>query len=65
MSEGLNKIKTCEREVLQNLLDQCTPKQQIFFKRMYPEGIDKMNSQSIHRAIQQCEATIVRNEMKL
>ena len=64
MGDGLNKIKKYEREVLRSLLNRCTPKQQLFFEKMYPEGIDKMSSQNIYRAIRQSERTIAGNEEK-
>lgn len=65
MSEALNKIKKYEQETLQGLLEQCTQKQQEFFKRMYPEGITNLETKEMHRAIKQCEATIKLNKEKI
>lgn len=62
MSETLNKIKQYEKELLRGLLKQCTQKQQEFFGKMYPEGIDKIDTKSLYRAIQQCEATLKINK---
>ena len=49
-------------ETLKSLLSQCTEKQQKFFTRMYPMGIDEMENHQVRRAIEQCEATIRKNE---
>lgn len=56
-----NVINKHLRPILQKLLSQCTAKQQAFFKRMYPCGIEKMESKQVIRAIDQCEETIKKN----
>lgn len=50
------------RDTLKDLLSQCTEKQQAFFLRMYPEGIDKMSESKIANAIDQCERTVIKNK---
>lgn len=64
MSETLDKIKQFERDSLRNLLNQCTPKQQKFFERMYAGGVDLIPREKILRAIVQCEATIKKNNAR-
>jgi hypothetical protein len=64
MGETLKQIELFERKCLKDLLHQCTEKQQAFFLRLYPEGPDLMAREKISRAIEQCEATIKKNETK-
>jgi len=61
MSEILDKIEIYSRDQLKDLLAQCTEPQQKFFLRMYPLGADEMPQEKIPRAIEQCEATIKKN----
>ncbi len=64
MSEALEKIDKYKREVLKELLSQCTEKQQEFFDHMYIYGIDHMPKDKINWAIIQCENTIKKNNSK-
>ena len=61
MSKTLIELDASYRDSLRQLLSHCTGKQQRFFKRMYPMGIDEMTEQQVRRAIEQCEATIKKN----
>lgn len=70
MSEALQSIKDFRLNTLKELLAQTTEKQQHFFKRMYShknldahieDVVDKIPNGKIDWAIQQCEATIVKN----
>ncbi len=60
---NLHTIDKHLRPILIELLSQCTKKQQAFFKRMYKD-VNTMNVEKIPRAIEQCEATILKNETK-
>jgi hypothetical protein len=60
------------REILKELLSQCTEKQQRRFKQMYAyphldmpinEAVDRMDPNKIDCAISQCENTIRRNKL--
>ena len=64
MNETLKKIDKFKRDELKKLLSQCTVKQQQFFLRLYPGGIDKMGDNMIRWSIIQCAATIKRNKKK-
>ena len=55
------------KKILKKLLPQCTPGEQLMFKRMYchknleaspEEAIDQMNPEKMDWAITQCESTI-------
>lgn len=65
MSEALDEIEQYRRDVLQRLLDQCTPEQQAFFLRMYPGGVEKIPQDKLDWATVQCENTIKKNRKKL
>ena len=55
------KINTLlKREVLRELLNQCTDKQIEFFNRMYID-IEVIPYDKMDFAIRQCEATILKN----
>ncbi|MCK4498919.1 hypothetical protein KAU11_00305 [Candidatus Babeliales bacterium] len=61
MKEGetAEKILAFERAELQNLLNQCTKKQQMFFKRIFPKGVQE---EQLSDAIKLCERTLIRNK---
>ena len=61
MSETLDRLDTEPYIALNKLLDQCTEKQQAFFARIYPMGINGMSASQVRRGIEQCEATIKKN----
>lgn len=61
--KGSNEVSAI-RDLLKDLLNQCTEKQQAFFLRMYPDGVDGMPKEKIPRAIEQVEATIKKNEKR-
>jgi 3-methyladenine DNA glycosylase AlkC len=70
MSEALRKIKEAERdlviykrELLAELLNQCTFEQQTIFIKMY-ESVTNIAESSIEWAIKQCERTIELNKQK-
>jgi len=67
----MNKtFATAGRNILKELLSQCTPEQQLMFKRMYShknldllinDAVDNMEDDKIDNAISQCERTIIKN----
>ena len=61
MSEALKSIKAFKQKTLEDLYNQCKPKQQEFFHRMY-KSIKNFPEDKIDCAIQQCERTIAKNE---
>jgi hypothetical protein len=72
MDNSLN-IKTLGRDILKDLLSQCTEGQQMLFKRMYShdnlerdinDAVDQMPDDKINWAISQCERTVYNNAMK-
>ena len=72
MDNSLN-IKTLGRDILKDLLSQCTEDQQMLFKRMYShddlerdinDAVDQMADDKINWAISQCERTVYNNAMK-
>jgi len=72
MDNSLN-IKTLGRDILKDLLSQCTEDQQMLFKRMYSHDdlernindvVDQMPDDKINWAISQCERTVYNNAMK-
>ena len=64
MSEALDKIDKYKRDILRELLSQCTEKQQEFFDHMYIYGIEKMPKEKLDWAITQCENTVKKNNSK-
>ena len=62
MSETLNRLDGQYRIELLALLGRCTDKQQAFFARMYPMGIEQMTMQKLRRGIEQCEVTLAKAE---
>lgn len=54
----LKQLDAKYEETLVEMFDQLRPEQQDLFRRMYPEGIGKMESRKIRVAIEQCERTI-------
>lgn len=64
MSESLQKIKDYREKILMDLLCQCTKPQQDLFNRMYPGGVEEIEEERIDLAIQQCERTIKKNNLK-
>ncbi len=60
------------RQMIKDLLAQCTEGQQLMFKRMYNhnnpdetsinECVDKMDVSKLDRAMTQCESTVIRNK---
>jgi hypothetical protein len=72
MDNSLN-IKTLGRDILKDLLSQCTEDQQMLFKRMYShddlerdinDAVDQMADDKINWAISQCERTVYDNAIK-
>ena len=61
MSEALKRIENFRIQVLQELYDQCTEKQQELFNRIFTKGINKMPRKDIDGAIELCERTIIKN----
>ena len=64
-------LKNTAKEMLKNLLAQCTEPQQLMFKRMYchenldlpiNEAVDQMEDDKIDWAITQCEKTVLKNQ---
>ena len=64
-------LKNTAKEMLKNLLAQCTEPQQLMFKRMYchenldlpiNEAVDQMEDDKIDWAITQCEKTVLKNK---
>lgn len=62
------------KKILKDLLVQCTPEQQLMFKRMYchtnleasiEEAVDQMDTSKMDHAISQCERSIEKNNQKL
>lgn len=58
------------KQIIKELLSQCTEEQQMFFKRMYGpknlnssinEVVDNMDDSKIDWAISQCERTVEKN----
>lgn len=47
--------------ILKDLLSQCTLKQQQFFLRMYPAGVENIEPEKIPFAIWQCKNTLAKN----
>lgn len=62
MSDTLDRLDATCRDSLRELLNKCTEKQQAFFARLYPMGINNMSERRLRRGIEQCEATIKKNE---
>lgn len=69
----MNKtFATAGRNILKELLSQCTEGQQFMFKRMYShknlelsinESVDNMDDDKIDNAITQCERTVEKNKL--
>lgn len=64
---------TAGKDILKDLLSQCTPDQQMLFKRMYAHenldwdinhAVDEMDATKISWAISQCERTVALNATK-
>ena len=64
-------LKTAAKDILKNLLSECTEGQQMMFKRMYShknlelsinEAVDKMDESKLNWAITQCERTVEKNK---
>jgi len=60
MSQALKRIEDFKQQVLNELLNQCTPEQQNLFDRMYG-NLRKVPKDEFEKAIQQCELTIIKN----
>jgi hypothetical protein len=63
-------LKKAAKDILKNLLAQCTEGQQLMFKRMYchknlelpiDEAVDQIADDKIDWAISQCERTVNKN----
>jgi hypothetical protein len=66
-------LKNTAKEILKELLAQCTEPQQLMFKRMYchknldlpiNEAVDQIAEDKIDWAITQCESTVLKNKQK-
>ena len=64
-------LKTTAKQILKDLLSQCTEGQQTMFKRMYchkklelpiNDAVDKMADDKIDWAITQCERSVAKNK---
>ena len=53
------KVEAFKRGLLKEALDQCTPDQQNFFNRIFPNGVPEKD---IIGAIDLCERTIQKNK---
>lgn len=60
MSDILQKVDQYKRQLVKDLLSQCTDKQIAFFNRMY-KSVDDIPDKKIPWAIQQIENTIAKN----
>jgi hypothetical protein len=67
-----NTFANAGRDILKDLLSQCTAEQQMMFKRMYAHenldwdinrAVDEMDPNKISHAISQCERTVYNNAM--
>lgn len=58
MSAALDRVEAFRRQVLNELLAQCTTPQQDMFKRVYPNGVP---DSKVTEAILLCERTISEN----
>ena len=65
------RLKESGKEILKELLSQCTPPQQFMFKRMYSHNnlelpindvVDNMSDEKLDLAITQVERTIEKNK---
>lgn len=56
-----NQVVEHKRSMIRDLLEQCTEKQQAFFKRLYPMGIEELPEDKMKRAYEQCEDTLIKN----
>lgn len=62
MSEALNKIYKYERQVLADLISQCTEEQQAFFERIHPNcTVENFPQDKLKNAMGLCERTIAKN----
>jgi len=70
-SPALQRIDKFKRDILKELLQECTESQHMNFKRMYShkaldipinEAVDKMADDKIDWAICQCETTVKKNK---
>lgn len=50
------------RGAVRDALAQCTPKQQAFFAKLYPQGIGKLTERKLSTAHDQCLRTIAKNQ---
>lgn len=62
-SENVKRLRKNERDVLKELLAECSQKQQNLFKKMY-NSVDTIPKEKIEWAIVQCENTIRENQLK-
>lgn len=53
-------LQTLRRETNQ-LLAECTEKQQAFFARIFPNGLDKVGEQKLRSAYELCRRTVEKN----
>lgn len=61
-SPTLKSIEEFRIKALRELLNQCTKEQQALFKRGYPyNSLEEMPLAKLERGIEQCEATIEKN----
>lgn len=60
MNEFDNKTKEYKRELIRDILVQCTEKQQEFFNRMYG-SIETIPEDKMRHAYSQCERTLLKN----
>lgn len=73
ISPTLQKVKEFKQSQLIELLNQCTPEQQLFFKRMYShkdlekpieQVVKELPDEKYDWAVCQCETTVNKNRLK-
>lgn len=63
MSEALNKVIEFKRDMIRDFLGKCTEAQVNLFNIMYG-SVDKLPTDKMDWALQQCERTVAKNEAK-
>lgn len=61
MAELERRTLAFQRGEVEKLLSQCTPKQQAFFGKLYPGGVNSLSGDKLLNAYDQCARTVRRN----
>ena len=61
MAQVLPQVKEFKKNLLKELLEKCTEKQQAFFHRVFPQFPDGIQEEKMDDAIRLCERTIKKN----